>query len=274
MLNLIRKVNSTFQRNHRGTIFSFIMFVIGWVVGVKINIIVGAYLLSIAVPLFVYWILSEDFIHNRVILIFKRFPSKANILYISLTFVLIIASEIIIRVPEWSNVISFLAPESDSYIIQTISHSDEQYNLLVEFGVRLPKTYDINTVTESIAMETSNNWTDTIEKWWDLPHLKNKSENAVYPFDSVIYVKNFGNAWTNKPPFSGGDNWIKMSAITTFEDIQHPPLYVLAFKGVPISTGLSLYMLFKSNKPISINKVRFNDSNFNVVGTKLIQFYR
>lgn len=156
----INKANCYLQQKHRGTISSFITFVVGLVVGMKLNTIIGSYLILITVPLLIYWIMSENIIRDRIIKNLNTLPNKGSKFYTISTLVLVVISIIVIRVPLWSNIVSFLAPESDSYIIQTTSHNfDGQYCLLVECGIKHPNTYNLNTIVESIGITTNHSWT-------------------------------------------------------------------------------------------------------------------
>ena len=54
------------------------------------------------------------------------------------------------------------------------------------------------------------------------------------------------------------------------EDTTHPPKYTLAYGVTPIAIDRSLYLEFKSDKPIHITAIRLNNSVFYAIGTKVI----
>lgn len=271
MLNPIAKTKRYLQQKHRGTILSFFTFVIGWVVGLKISVIIGAYLILIAIPLLIYWIMSGHKIRHKIIKIFKR-PSNKNRgkkLYTLLTISLMIISFIIIRFPFWSNTLLFLMPERgqdyNPYVTQTSKYEDGQYSLLVEFGAR---TYDINHI--DIAINIGNEWDGLIEKWWDIPYQTSKSIDAVAPFNSDIWIAAGTTGWSNKTQPNGV--WLQGNAIQIYEDATHPPIYRSVIGGVSIAFNRSLYMYFKSSKPLDIKAVRINDTVFHSIDGKMIPY--
>jgi hypothetical protein len=274
MFNFIRIPSNWLQQSHRGTLSSILTFVAGWVIGMKLNAIIGAYLILVSSPLVIFYVLSEKSVRSKIIQISKIPLRRAAKFYNLMIVVLMITSIIIVRIPEWGNTIAFLAPNSDFYINQTQSYNNGQYDLIVECGTNQNETYNVNYVFQIVTFKLNNNWTGTVDKWWDSPHLKNRSNGAVYPLTSVIYQEeiphNNTKGWSITPPTSNQDKWIEMSTVIVGEDTANAPMYVLQFGVTPIATDRSLYIEFKSNKPIQIKSARIDSDNFYTIGTKVI----
>jgi hypothetical protein len=260
--SVVAKLKSIFANKHRGIIWSFFMFVFGWVAGMKISSIVGAYLIMIAVSGFLYWLLSEEAVKSRttrfVECIFKDFKQAYRVLAI----IVIISSLLIIRLPLWSPLTSFLAPEAgnntvvtviydltkeNQYVIQTpdpvykSGNRIYKYALLVEFGVRRIES------KIDIELNIDNEYQNVPEYYFGMPLM---SDGSMTPeVASGHYTVGFGGS--------------------LMQDAS-PPVYKATGQNMLIYPNSSLYIYFESNKPIEVKIAIFNGKTFYLENGQLV----
>jgi hypothetical protein len=145
---------------HKAFIVSYLIFVAGVVVTVRISPEIGAALIIVALALAAYLLI--DFIAGRLSV--KQHKTTFGVVLSSL-----IAAVLFIFC--WQPIVRFATPTigelPNSYIHQTINND----GTLLEFGVRRYETkLDITIVTKDGY--------ENIDDWWDSPALNDRGDNA------------------------------------------------------------------------------------------------
>lgn len=221
---LSQGINYIRQKNV-GFIISFISFVAGEVVGMKISPQIGATLVIIACALFVYLIVYP---------ISNRLPTKWNRAIPKI--ILPILTAVLLFTLLFNSIVAFVTPSvaelPNSYIHQTINSA----GTLLEFGVRRYETkLDIKVVTEDGYA--------TIEDWWDSPGLTDRSSDAPCGICTVRSVNKYGVQILAKP-------------IVISRDISSP-IFEFNVYSPQITPSRSYYLRFNATEPVAIQAAVF-----------------
>jgi hypothetical protein len=203
-------------------IISFIIFIAGWVIGMRISPQVGAVLIIIACALFTYLIVSI-------------LPIKwaRTVFRIGLPLLVLVLLPVFL----WNSIVGLATPPirelSNAYIHETINSN----GTLLEFGVRRYAT-DLD-----VTVVTKDGYT-SVEDWWDSPGLTDRSSNASCGICTVRSVDEYGRQVLAKP-------------IIISRDISSPTFEFKIHFTLQVTPDRSYYVRFNATEAVIIQSVRF-----------------
>jgi hypothetical protein len=215
------------KQKHVGLIISFITFVAGWVILMKISPQVGAILIIIACASSVYLI---------VYYITSRLSTKWNKTIPRI--ILPLLTSVLLSTLLWHPIIELATPPivelPNSYIHQTRNSA----GTLLEFGVR---GYDTDL---DVTIVTKDGYTN-VEDWWDSPRLTDRSSNAQSTTGALIIKNEYSQ-------ITIGHADIVLRNISS-------PIFEFKLNFPQVTPSRSYYVRFKATEPVTIQSVIFGN---------------